>query len=306
MISEKFKIILGYVFICLIWGSTWLVIRLGLDSLTPLISAGLRFMLASALIFLVIRLRGTSLSLEIKSIKIYLFLGFMSFVIPFWLVYWAEQFVPSGLTSVLFGIFPFSVYIFSLILLSTEETDLFKLSSVVLGIIGITIIFWDGLQINIENHVLGLAAIVLSAVLQGLAAVVVKKWGGYLNPFSMNGPPLFIAGFTMIVLAFILEDSSVWNFNFNAIFSILYLAVFGTILAFTTYYWLLKRINAVIVSLSSFVTPIIALLLGWIILEENLSDTVLLGTLFVLMGILFGNLKALKKSYLKKRGLNHA
>ena len=154
--------------------------------------------------------------------------------------------------------------------------------------------------------VLGLIAVVASAIMQGSVAVVIKKWGGHLNSFSMNGPPLLIAGISMIVFAFIFEDSSTWKFDKNAILSISYLAVFGTILAFSTYFWLLKRINAVMLSLSSFVTPIIALLLGWIFLNEQLSQQVLLGTLFVLMGILFGNFKALKNTIKSKMGSTNA
>ena len=306
MKNESLKIVLGYIFICLIWGSTWVAIRLGLDSLTPLISAGVRFLLASIIIFIILKFRGSSISFESKSVKLYLFMGFLSFLVPFWLVYWAEQFIPTSLASVLFGVFPFSVFIFSLIMLDSGSADKYKFVSVILGFVGIGIIFLDGIEVDIENHLIGLGAVLLSAIMQGLAAVVVKKWGGYLNPFSMNAPPLFIAGTSMILLAFIFEDSSTWIFSQRAILSISYLAVFGTILAFTTYYWLLQRINAVILSLSSFITPIIALILGWIILNEQLSDQVMVGTLFVLMGILFGNLKGLKNARLIKKRKKYA
>lgn len=298
------KIVLGYITICVIWGSTWLAIRLGLDSLTPLISAGLRFFGASLLIFGILKLKGNTFQKDALSIKLYFFMGFFSFVIPFGLVYWAEQFIPTGLTSVLFGVFPFSVFLFSLMLLKNEEIDKFKFMSVFFGFIGILIIFSEGLTLDYENHLLGLLAVVLSAALQGLVAVVIKKWGGHLNPFSMNGPPLLIAGISMILLSLIFEDSSTWIFNKVAILSILYLAIFGTIVAFTIYFWLLQRINAVILSLSSFITPIIALVLGWIILNEKLSEQILWGTLFVLMGILFGNFNAMKKIVLAKIGNN--
>ncbi|MCB0753124.1 MAG: EamA family transporter [Ignavibacteriae bacterium] len=304
--NNNLKIVFGYILICLIWGSTWLAIRLGLDSLTPFISAGLRFFLASIIIFMILRFRKMPLPLDPKSIKIYIFLAFFSFVIPFGLVYWAEQFVPSGLTSVMFGIFPFSVFIFSWFILKGESADFFKLFSVVLGFIGIVIIFSDSLQIDVENYSLGLAAVLLSAIIQGLPAVVLKKWGGYLNPFSINAIPLLIAGLTMILLSFLLEQTSTWQFTGKAIISIIYLALVGTITAFTVYYWLLKQINAVILSLSSFITPIIAIILGWIFLDEQLSQKVLIGSLFVLIGILFGNLKGLRKFYLNKKGTVNA
>jgi drug/metabolite transporter (DMT)-like permease len=304
--KDQLKILFGYIIICLIWGSTWIAIKLGLDSLTPLISAGLRFSLASILIFVILQFTGKTLQKDTASIKIYFFLGYFSFVIPFWLVYWSEQFIPSGLASVLFAIFPFSVFLFSLLLLKSESVDLFKFISVILGFVGVAIIFSDGLQVDLENHFLGLIAVLSSAILQGLAAVIVKKWGGHLNPFSMNAPPLFIAGVSMIILSLLFEDSSSWDFNLLAILSISYLAIIGTILAFTIYYWLLQRINAVILSLSSFITPIIAVLLGWIFLDEILSQQVLVGTLFVLIGILFGNIKGLKKIYRSKKGIINA
>ncbi len=306
MNKDQLKILFGYIIICLIWGSTWIAIKFGLDSLTPLISAGLRFSLASILIFVILQFMGKTLQKDTASIKIYFFLAYFSFVIPFWLVYWAEQFIPSGLTSVLFAIFPFSVFLFSLLLLKNEAVDKFKLVSVIFGFIGILIIFSDGLKVDLENHLLGLLAVLASAILQGLAAVIIKKWGGHLNPFSMNAPPLFIAGVSMIILSLLFEDSSAWEFDVPAILSISYLAIFGTILAFTIYYWLLQRINAVILSLSAFITPIIAVLLGWVFLDEILSQQVLAGTLFVLIGILFGNIKGLKKIYRSKKGIINA
>ncbi len=301
MTGEKFKIVVGYIFICLVWGSTWLTIKLGLFTLTPFISAGIRFLIAAILIFTIVKFRGLPIQIDSKAIKLYLYMALFSFIIPFWLIYWAEQYIPSGLTSVLFGIFPFSVFFFSLILLKNEEVDKYKLLSIIMGFIGVAIIFIDGMKINLENHLLGLIAVLVSAFMQGSVAVVIKKWGGYLNSFSMNGVPLFIAGIVMTLIAFIFEDFSSWVFTSKAVASIIYLAIFGTILAFTVYFWLLKRINVVVLSLSSFITPIIAILLGWFFLNEKLSDKVLLGSVLVLMGILFGNFSELKKYYLCKR-----
>ena len=98
MHKEQLRILIGYIFICLVWGSTWIAIKLGLDTLTPFVSAGIRFFIAAIIIFIFIKLRGTSIQFDKRAIKLYFFMGFMSFVIPFWLVYWAEQYIPSGLT----------------------------------------------------------------------------------------------------------------------------------------------------------------------------------------------------------------
>ena len=120
----------------------------------------------------------------------------------------------------------------------------------------------------------------------------------------MNAYPLLIAGAVLLLLSYFTEDLSVLNFNKASIFSILYLAFFGTIVTFTIYYWLLQRMNVVILSLSSFITPIIAIFLGWMILGEELSQRVLFGSLLVLIGILFANFKGVKNYLFSKNGNN--
>lgn len=297
MPNENTKIAGGYVLICLLWGSTWLVIRLGLDSLTPFLSAGLRFILASILIFTVMKIKGVGLQKDKMSIRLYFIMGFFSFVIPFGLVYWAEQYIASGLTSVLFAVFPFVVILFSRIAIPSETIGVYKIIGTVLGFAGIFAIFSDDLSMDISNDLWGMTAILVSAVMQAAIAVTMKKYGKHLNPLSMNLMPVLIAGLVMVPLGFFIEDTSRVVFDSKAIFSIIYLALFGTLFTFTTYYWLMKRINVVILSLSAFITPIVAIILGWFILEESLSGRDLLGTVLVLIGILFANFRGLVNYY---------
>jgi len=113
MKNTALKIFLIYALICFIWGSTWLAIRFGLESLTPLFSAGIRFTIASGFILILMKLQSVSLQTDRVSLRLYFMMAFFSFVIPFGLVYWAEQFVPSGMAAVLFAVYPFFVVIFS-------------------------------------------------------------------------------------------------------------------------------------------------------------------------------------------------
>ncbi len=296
--NENLKIFLGYILICFAWGSTWLMIRIGLETMTPFLSAGVRFVVASVLVFLIMKVKKINLQKDSFSIKIYFLLALFSFVIPFGLVYWAEQFIPSGLASILFGIYPFVVIILSYILIKEQSTDLYQILGAVLGFIGLIIIFSDDLSFN-SNMLLGMTAVVLSAAMQGFIAVYLKKNAKQLNPLSMNLIPLFLAGILLIIFSVLFEDYLNNKFTITAISSILYLAVLGTVMAFTTYYWLLKRINVVILSLSAFITPIIAVLLGWIILKEKLSIVQINGSAIVLAGILIANLKGILKYYKK-------
>lgn len=300
--KEGLKIALGYILICLIWGSTWLAIRLGLESITPFIAAGLRFLAASLFIYIAMKIQRIKLQTDPSAIKLYVIMGIFSFAVPFGLVYWAEQYIASGLTSVLFAIHPFAVIIFSRLMMPQYKVGPYQILGVALAFIGIVVIFGDGLSIDLNRDSWGMLAVIGSGVIQAWIAVLMKKHGEPLHPLSMNLVPLIIAGVIMTIVGFSIEDSRTWIFNSTAILSILYLASFGTLVTFTTYYWLLKRITVVILSISSFITPIIAILLGWLILGERLSAMVLVGSSLVLIGILFANFRGLRNYYKLKTG----
>jgi drug/metabolite transporter (DMT)-like permease len=289
------KIFLAYLILCLIWGSTWIAIRFGLESLTPMFSAGVRFSLASIIIFALMRIKNTPLQTDKVSIRLYLLMGFFSFVIPFGLVYWAQQFVPSGMAAVLFAVYPFWVVIFSYIRMPSEFIGFYKIFGTILGFTGIVVIFSDSFADDITNYLIGMFAVVLSGTMQAWIAVSIKKFGNHLNSLSMNFIPMVIAGISMLVIAFLVEDLTTIRIDENAVLSILYLAFFGSVITFTTFYWLIKRINLVILSLIAFITPIVALILGYFIYSEVLSTRHFVGAAMVLTGVLWANLGNLLK-----------
>lgn len=301
MHAENTKVVSTYILICLIWGTTWLGIKASLESLTPFMSAGTRFFLASFVIFMIMKFNGIKLQTDRLSIKLYFLMGFFSFVIPFGLVYWAQQFVPSGLAAVLFAVYPFFVAIFSYFRIPEEKIGLIKVAGIIIGFSGIVVIFSDSFGQNISDYILGMLAIVLSGIMQANIAVTLKKSGGHLHSLSMNLIPMLIAGFFMVLISITIEDYSVNTFDLNAVVSVSYLALFGSVVTFTSFYWLLKRVNIVILSLIAFITPIVALFAGWIIYNEQLTSHHLVGSVLVLIGLLWANMEAyLKYKKLKK------
>ncbi|MCW9065981.1 MAG: DMT family transporter, partial [Ignavibacteriaceae bacterium] len=258
-------------------------------------SAGLRFSLASIMIFVLMKIKSIPLQTDKVSIRLYLLMGFFSFVIPFGLVYWAEQFVPSGMAAVLFAVYPFLVVIFSFIRLPSESIGFYKIFGTILGFVGIVIIFSDSFEGDLTNYLIGMFAVVLSGIMQAWIAVSIKKFGNHLHSLSMNFIPMVIAGISMIVIAFFAEDLSTIRMDENAVLSILYLAFFGSVITFTTFYWLIKRINLVILSLIAFITPIVALILGFFFYNEVLSARHFIGAAMVLTGVFWANLGNLLK-----------
>jgi drug/metabolite transporter (DMT)-like permease len=136
--------------------------------------------------------------------------------------------------------------------------------------------------------------------MQASIAVAIKKYGQHLNPLSMNFIPMLIAGFVMFLIGLLFEDTNRLQFDANAVLSVLYLAVFGSVVTFTSYYWLLKRINIVILSLIAFITPLVALILGWIVYGEYFESHQVIGSVFVLIGLLIANAISFYKPELKR------
>ncbi|PJA97465.1 MAG: multidrug DMT transporter permease, partial [Ignavibacteriales bacterium CG_4_9_14_3_um_filter_34_10] len=179
----------------------------------------------------------------------------------------------------IFAIFPFMVMFFSKLALKSEIIDRNKFIGVISGFIGIYLIFSDDLSFDFSNYLWGMLAVLGSATLQAFSAVAIKKYGKHLNPISMNFLPVTIGGILLLASGVLFEDLSKIKIDGKAVASILYLALFGTLITFTIYYWLLKKINIVILSLSSFITPIIAVFLGWLLLNESLQKNDIYGSL---------------------------
>jgi len=148
---------------------------------------------------------------------------------------------------------------------------------------------------DISNYLIGMFAVVLSGIMQAWIAVSIKKFGHHLHPLSMNFIPMIIAGISMLLIAIFTEDLSTLKFNQNAYVSILYLAFFGSVVTFTSFYWLIKRVNLVILSLVAFITPIVALVLGYFFYNEVLSTKHFIGAALVLTGVFWANLGNLLK-----------
>lgn len=287
--SDRFRVWVGFFIISTVWGSTWLAIKIGLTRIPPFLSAGLRFVVASAILFLIVKARRIPVPFDADAKKLYVVLSVLSYIVPFGMVYWGQQFISSGLSSILFAAYPFWVAVFSQVLLADERLTPFKLIGIVVGFVGLLIIFAGDIHLSDVDGFLGMTAVLLSTVVQGLALVLIKKYGQPVSPFAMNLVGMSWGAVGLLSLSALTENYDGLMWDDAAIGSVLYLAVFGSVLAFVTYHWLLKRTEAVYLSLVSFINPIVAVMLGAAVLDETLTPSVFTGAIFVLLGILLAN-----------------
>jgi drug/metabolite transporter (DMT)-like permease len=299
MSSERFRVWVGFAIVSFVWGSTWLAIKIGLSSVPPLLAAGIRFAIASSVLYGIIRVRKLQILMTPDTKRLYLALIFLSYSIPYGVVYWGQQYIPSGLSSILFAAFPLWVALFSHLMLPRERATIFKVIGIIIGLCGLVVIFAEDAHLSDEQGLLGMSAIMISTVLQGIALVLTKKWGQPVNPVVMNFVGMSAGGALLLTASLALEPVGKAVWDARAIGSILYLALIGSVLVFVTYHWLLKRIQAVYLSLTSFINPIVAVILGALILGETLGPRVFAGAFLVFLGILVANGKMLYARLIK-------
>lgn len=296
MKSESAFVRLGFVLLCIIWGSTWLAIKIGLESVPPFYGVFFRFLLAAVILFVIMKVRGMLIPTDRESWKLFAAMGVLSLGLPFSIIYWSEQFLPSGLMSILFAVFPFMVAIFSHLFLPEEPLNRYKIIGIILGFIGIVVVFSRSFSAEgpaNDLSVLGMVGVLVSTVLQAASVIIIKKKGKAVSPITLNFGGMLIATFPVLAMALLFERFSDIRFDAGAIGSIIYLGTFGSVVTFAVYYWLLKRLQVVYLSFLTFVTPIVAVVLGALVLGETLEHNTFLGAGLVLAGILVANAKGI-------------
>ncbi len=288
------KILLIWTVTCLIWGSVWLFIKLGLQDLPPISFAGLRLLIAVTILLPVIAVRKISLPHKFNDFLLIAVTGLLLLGLNYGLVFWGAQYISSGLTAVLQAATPAFGLIFTTCFFPQERLTFKKVFALIIGVAGVAIIFSDQLQLTGGLTVLGCAAVVGGALCVALSYVLVKTYGAHLHPIILITGQMLCGMFPLLIFGFFKEGSPAdFRWTSTAIFSLLYLALAGSIAAFGLNYWLLKRLDASKIMFMSIVQPLLAVLLGWIVLGETLVGRTIWGGLCVLLsiGLTFPSLK---------------
>jgi len=274
--------------LCFVWGSTWLAIKVGLGSLPPLLFAGIRFFIAWSLLLIYALAMRMKFPRDEVSWRVMLFLGLTQITIPYALVFWGEQYTTAGLSAVLFATVPFFVALFAHFIIPDERLTAWKLAGILVSFIGVTVIFSRELMVT-DNSFWGGLALILGAGSAGCANVVGKKYSQSINPIVNVVVQMGVGALLLMVGGILFEREIPLSFDQTSIFAVLYLAVAGSAFAFVALYWLFTRMEVTRVSLFTFITPIVAVILGWLILGEKMDLNVALGGSLILVGVILVN-----------------
>ena len=288
------KKLTGFIALSLIWGTTWLVIKIGLDGMPPFLGVGLRFIAAGAIVVSIGFIKERKVTFSLALLKLTLIIGILMFTISYSAVYWAEQYISSGMASIMFSTLPFYVAALAAIILKNERLNKLRVMGMIVGVAGTALIFSENLSVQNFIELMALLAVFVSPISAAFAVVITKKNIHNHNRYLLNGGSMLVGGITTLSIHFIFDGDAHLIWNINSIGALIYLTLIGSALAFSIHFWMLLHVEATTLSFVTIVSPVVALFLGYIILSENLSGLQFAGSALVIGGVLISEVLGVK------------
>lgn len=289
----------AFVSVIMIWSTTPLAIKWSTLGVTPSFAVLSRMAVGVLLCAALLAMLRERFPVHRRAWQAYLVSGLSMFG-AMALTYWSAQFVSSGMISVMFGLSPLLTSFAAMLWLKEEALTPAKLAGMLLGIAGLALVFQGGLGLG-DGALLGLAALFVAVTLQSLGLVGLKKIADDSPPLATTLGTL-IVGLPLFLIAWWLADGQLpAALPDRAVAATLYLATFGSVLGFVLYYYMIKHMEAGHVALIALITPVMALLLGHILNQEEVLPHVWLGTAFILLGLCMHRWGAMWLAYLPAR-----
>ncbi|EEK61854.1 DMT family transporter [Bacillus cereus] len=296
-------VIFNYILVCIIFGTTFLTIKIGIEAgAPPLFSAGIRFFLAGIILMIIFKLKRKEIMPHIFSKRI-MYAGFCLTFMTFASLYWSEQYISSGLAAVLSATGPMMILLIQA-KRNREKLQKEQLIALVIALAGVIFVSLPGMHQQV-SFIWSIACIVLviGELFYGIGSIRSKEILSDLSnvsPFLINGIQMFYGGILLLIASIIVEQPNVTVLtSWSVQWPILYLIFIGSIGGHGLYYWLLSKTNPVFPSTWLYVSPLIAIIVGYIILGEPLNPTMGMGACLILIGVFLANRSTLR-TYFKK------
>jgi drug/metabolite transporter (DMT)-like permease len=288
--KETILIVFAFFAIYVIWGSTYLLNKIAVQEISPLFLSATRFTFAGFLILIISKFLKLSLRITRKQFLNNILAGFLFLVYGNGVFVWALQYVDSGFAALEASSLPLVVLVLMRIIYG-KKIHKMSLFGVALGITGIFLLVSQQEITSGENSLLGVFMIATCIISWASASLFVSKADMHKSYFVNSGYQMFVAGILLFVFSLLVgeEWKSPLLWNDATSISMLLLVIFGSIIAFTAFNFLLRKVSPEKVSTSAYVNPIIALMLGWYVLDEKISFQSIIAAVILLLGVYFIN-----------------
>ena len=267
-----------------VWSSTWVAIKFGLEDCPPLLGAGLRFAFAGLVLLAVTLARRRSLATDVWLAAV---LAAFPFALAYGLVYWGEQYIPSGLAAVLFGVLPLYVAVMGAFLLPDQPLRTRVVVGVVIAVAGLALAFAESIDLgDAELAVAGAAALAAAPLGAAVGNISIKLRAEQLDAVTLNGWAMLGGGVLLLTASAVGESWGDTAWTTNSIGSIAYLALVGSAVPFVALTVLLRHLTAQAISFLAMLRPFGALIFGATLYDEQITVRALAGAALVATGLL--------------------
>lgn len=281
--SFRIRVLLSFFAIYVLWGTTFLAIRIAVEELPPLFAAGARFFIAGIVLYAFMRAKGEAAPARVQWRSLVI-MALLMFVAEYGPLFWAEKYVASGVVSVLAATLPILTMIFEMLILRRQRMSLTLAAAVLLGFAGVAVLLLPGGSQQLA--LLPCFAILAGAASWSLGSVLTRSMDLPKSRPVTAGAAMMLGGAMLLVLsASFGELHPLPHISLRAALALLYLIVVGSLVAFTAFVWLLAHMPATRVSSHAYVNPIVAVALGYFAAGEPLTWRIIAGSVLVLVSV---------------------
>ena len=273
----------AYGLICLIWGSTWGAIRLLVRDVPPFRAAAIRFFLAAAILLSIAMARRVTLRMPRRQWRSVFVLGLTMMGVPYGLLFWAESRISSSMTAVLFSSCPLFVALFTP-WMSHARVPRRAVLAMLVAVGAMATLFYTELSIS-TNVLLGGAAVIAAVISSSWASVFAKRELGGINPLVGTGIQFLVSATVLLTASLALERGRPSDWNPTSVLALAFLTLFGSVVTFSIYYWLLRHMQAYQLSTLNLVVPVVAMAEGALLLRESLPLPMVAAAVLVLLSV---------------------
>jgi len=282
-------ILLTFILVSCVWGTTWYAIKIGLEDTPPILAVGLRFAISATILWVIFLFRKEQLVLTKNAVKVYLAFGVINFSCSYSLTYWGTKYIHSGLSAVIWSTFPIVVVLFAHFMLRNDRITTQKSVGVLLGLIGTLLIFVQDKTAFEGFDLKAVAAVSVAVLLAAWPNILYKKHQKEIPHFHLNIASQSLAAVTLLPISFLIENPMSVEWSLRNTAALFYLAIPGTAVVWSIYFWLYKHLKVTQISTIALIPPIIAVILGWQLLGEQFTPRMLAGAILIFSGVLFVN-----------------
>lgn len=300
MDKPNIRAYIAWIAICILWGTTYLFIKIGVETIPPMLFAGFRWVFAGSILITILKLSGKQLPKKSDIIHIAI-IGIALLGFGNGLVVVGEQYIESGLAALLITTVPFWMVGAESFLPKGPKLNLLTIAGLIVGSLGVGLIFGGDLKYIFEiKYLFGVLSILGAVVAWSLGSVYSKYKKVSVHPLMSASVQMLIAGSLQVLLGTVLGEFSALHFTYSGVLSLAYLVVFGSIFGYGSYIYAIEHLPLSLVSTYAYINPIIALFLGWIFLNEKLSFFTLIAAVVIIIGVVLVKIGSNKRTLIKR------